>query len=132
MSRHVAEERDAKGARGLGRHGTEGGHLEHASHRADLGLTDLRHTVEDELDGLLIEWSDGDGPAGDPAVLVSRRQLLREALLDADDELVQRCGQHESKWVSVNVRGLQSGVNTQRWPDNGGDSGPEHIHAARS
>jgi hypothetical protein len=50
--------------------------------------------MKDELDSLLIEWRDGDRPAGDPAVLIQRGQLLRETLLDADDQLVERCGQH--------------------------------------
>lgn len=95
--RHVAEERDAESASGLGQHGAECRHLEHATDGSDLGLAHLWNAVKDELDGLLIEWSDGERAAGDPAILIGGRQVLGETLLDADDQLVQRCGQHVSR-----------------------------------
>jgi hypothetical protein len=96
-SRHVAEKRDAEGVCAFRGHRAEGGHLEHAAHRPDLGFAHLGHAMKDQLDGLLIERSNGDRAPGNPPVLISRRQLLRETVLDADDHLVQRCGQHRSK-----------------------------------
>jgi hypothetical protein len=88
-SRQVAEERDAQGGVALWRHRAEYGHLECAAYRADLRLAHLRDAMEYQLHRLLIEWGDRDRPSGDPAVLISGRELVREPLLDDDDQLVQ-------------------------------------------
>jgi hypothetical protein len=93
----VAEKRYAEGVRSFRRHGAKRGDLEDAAHRPDLGLAYLRDAVEDELDRLLVEGSDCQRSSGNPAVLIRGGELLREPLLDCDDQLVQRCSQHRGR-----------------------------------
>ena len=95
-SRDVTEKRHAEGGITFGSDRTEGGHLEHTAHRANFRFTYLWNTMKYELDGLLVERGDRELSSGDPAILVGGWKLLRQPLLDADDDLVQRCSQHGS------------------------------------
>lgn len=95
-------------------HGAEGRHLEDAADRSNFRLAHLRHTVKHELDRLLIEWSDRERSSSDPAVLVGDRELFRQSLLDADNDLVERCREHGSEVGYCNVVSWPEGVNGTR------------------